>query len=106
MSDKGRKSKGDNVRRRSPRKQGKMFSRPFTALRTKTVSKKKVVEERDGDIQAIEQESVTDNDSQVQLVTETQNRRDIEAKRLAIPPVVNPYPKGIKLRRCVPCITF
>jgi hypothetical protein len=70
MSDKGRKSKGDNVRRRSPRKQGKMFSRPFTAPRTKTVSNKKSVEERDSDIQAIEQESVTDNDSQVQLVTE------------------------------------
>ena len=44
----------------------------------------------------IEKASVTDKDSQVELVTETQNLRDIEAKRLAIPPLLNPYPKGLK----------
>jgi hypothetical protein len=54
MTDKGWKSKGDNVRRRSPRKQGKMFSRPFTAPRSKTVKKKKVVEEQESDVQVIE----------------------------------------------------
>ena len=95
MADKGRKSKGNNVRRTSPRKKGKMFSRPFTAPRTKTVKKNKVAEE--SDVQVIEKESVTDNDSQVELVTETQNLRDIEATRLAIPPLVNSYRKGIKL---------
>ncbi len=97
MADKGRKSKGDNVRRRSPRKKGKLFSRPFTAPRAKTVKKNKVAEEQESDVQVIEKESVTDKESQVELVTETQNLRDIEAKRLAIPPLVNPYPKGIKL---------
>ncbi len=66
MTDKGWKSKGDNVRRRSPRKQGKMCSRPFTAPRSKTVKNKKVVEERESDVQVIEKESVTDEDSQVE----------------------------------------
>ena len=83
MADKGRKSKRDNVRRTSPKKKGKMFSRPFTAPRTKTVKKNKVAEE--SDVQVIEKESVTDKESQVELVTETQNLSDIEAKRLAIP---------------------
>ncbi len=39
---------------------------------------------------------MTDKESQVELVTETQNLREIEAKRLAIPPLLNPYPKGLK----------
>jgi hypothetical protein len=73
MADKGWKSTGDKVPRRSPRKQGKTCMRPFKAPRTKTVQKKKVVEEQESDVQVIEKESVTDNESQVELVTETQN---------------------------------
>ncbi len=36
-------------------------------------------------------------DSEVQAITEQQNLREIEARRLAIPPLLNPYPRGIKL---------
>jgi hypothetical protein len=97
MSDKGWKSKGAKVPRISPRKQRKTCGRPFNAPRTKTVKQNKVAEAQECDVQVIEKESVTDKDSQVELVTETQNLRDIEAKRLAIPPLVNPYPKGIQL---------
>ena len=94
MSDKGWKSKGAKVPRRSPRKQGKTCGRPFNAPRTKTVKQKTVAEVQECQVQVIEKVSVTDKDSQVELVTEAQNLRDIEAKRLAIPPLVNPYPKA------------
>jgi hypothetical protein len=97
MSDKGWKSKGAKVPRRNQRKQGKTCGCPFNAPRTKTVKQTKVAEKPESDVQVIEKESETGKDSQVELVTETQNLRDIEAKRLAIPPLVNPYPKGIKL---------
>jgi hypothetical protein len=37
-------------------------------------------------------------DSEIQAITEQQNLREIEARRLAIPPLLNPYyPRGIKL---------
>jgi hypothetical protein len=48
-------------------------------------------------VEVIEKEIGTDKDSQVELISDTQNLRDIEAKRLAIPPLLNPYPNGIKL---------
>jgi hypothetical protein len=65
---------------------------PFKAPRP--VAKDK---ETDNDIQVVIQEKVGEKDSQVQLITETQNLREIEARSLAIPPLVNPYPRGIKL---------
>ncbi len=36
-------------------------------------------------------------DSEIQAITEQRNLREIEARRLAIPPLLNPYPRGIKL---------
>jgi hypothetical protein len=89
MADKGWKNKVDKVPRRSPRKRGKMCGRPFKAPRA-------VVEERDSDVQVIERETVADNDSQVQIITETENTRDIEGKQEANPHVI-PYLKGIKM---------
>jgi hypothetical protein len=44
-----------------------------------------------------EEDKMTDNESQVQLLSETQNLRDLEARRLAAPPIVNSDPRGIKL---------
>jgi hypothetical protein len=65
----------------------------------KTRSKPVVVvisEKEDKDSES-EEEKMTENDSQVQLLSETQNQREIEARRLAVPPLVKPYPRGIKL---------
>jgi hypothetical protein len=89
MADKGWKNKGAKVPRRSPRKRGKICGRPFKAPRA-------VVEERDSDVQVHEKDTVADNDSQVQIITETENTRDIEARQEADPHVI-PYIKGIEM---------
>ena len=89
MADKGWQNKGDKVPRRSPRKRGKKCNRPFKAPRP-------VVQERDSDVQEIEVETVLDSESQVVIISETQNRRDIRGKAEAEPDVI-PYIKGIKL---------
>jgi hypothetical protein len=78
MTDKGWKSKGDKVPRRSQRQTGKVCMGPFKAPRP--VAKDK---EMDSDVQVVIQEKVGEKDSQVQLITETQNLREIEARRLA-----------------------
>ena len=57
MSDKGWKSKGAKVPRRSPRKQGKTCGRPFNAPRTKTVKQKTVAEVQECEVQVIEKAS-------------------------------------------------
>jgi hypothetical protein len=57
---------------------------------------KSVVQEQDSDVQEIEIETVADSESQVVIISETQNRRDITGKAEAEPDVI-PYIKGIKL---------
>jgi hypothetical protein len=89
MADKGWKNKEDKDPRRSPRKRGKMFNRPFKAPRA-------VIEERNSDVQVIDNETVADSESQVQIITETHNTRDIEGKHEAEPHVI-PFVKGIKM---------
>ena len=110
MADKGWKSKGDKVSRRSPRKRGgkeprrsprtrgdmqprrsptkrvKTWSRPFKAPRA-------IVEVQDSDVQDSE---VQDSESQVKIITEAENTRDIEARQVAEPHVI-PFIKGIKM---------
>jgi hypothetical protein len=61
MADKGWKNKEDKVPRRSPRKRGKMCNRPFKAPRR-----------------------VADVESQVQIITEAQNTREIFCYILAL----------------------
>ena len=65
MADKGWKNKEDKVPRRSPRKRGKMCNRPFKAPRR-----------------------VADVESQVQIITEAQNTREIEGQHEAEPHVI------------------
>ena len=88
MADKGWQNNGDKVPRRSPRKRGKKCDRPFKAPRP-------VVQERDSDVQEIQIETVADSESQVVIISETQNTRDVEGKAEAEPHVI-PYIKEIK----------
>jgi hypothetical protein len=62
MPSKGWQSKGDNAVRRSPRRGQRKCARPFTAPRSVTKGKGKIVE------------------SEVQEITETENARDIEGR--------------------------
>jgi hypothetical protein len=55
-----------------------------------------VVQEQDSDVQEIQIETVADSESQVEIISETQNTRDIEGKAQAEPHVI-PYIKGIKM---------
>jgi hypothetical protein len=90
MAEKGWQNKGDKVARRSPRKRGKKCGRPFKAPRP-------VVQEQDSDVQEIQIETVADSESQVEIISETQNTtRDIAGKAQA-EPHVRPYIKGIKM---------
>ncbi len=86
MPDKNWKGKGEAPPRRSPRKGGKTCGRPFTAPRLVEKPVKEI-------ITVTETET---HDSQVQLITETENDRDIQARQDAAP-VVIPFIKGIKL---------
>ena len=95
MTDRGWKSKGEKVPRRSPRKTGKTCGRPFKAPRKK--GKTKVVAEvEDSDVQLVEQDKEGENESQVQCIAESQNKRDMEGKEEAEPIRINPYPNGIR----------
>jgi hypothetical protein len=88
MTDRGWKSKGEKVPRRSPRKTGKTCGRSFKAPRKK--GKTKVVAEfEDSDVQLVVQDKEGENDSQVQCITETQNKRDMEGKVEAEPIRIN-----------------
>ena len=75
MTDKGWKSKGDKEPRRSPRKRGKTCGRPFKAPRPVSEAV-----ERDSDVVLL----TTDTDSQVQVITETENERDLRSKRRSV----------------------
>jgi hypothetical protein len=96
MTDRSWKSKGDKVPRRSPRKTGKTCGRPFKALRKKGKTKL-VAEVEDSDVPLVELDKEVENDSQVQCITESQNKRDMEGKEEAEPIRINPYPNGIRL---------
>jgi hypothetical protein len=86
MPDRSWKGKGEAVPRRSPRRRGKTCGRPFKAPRP--------VEETVQEIITLT-ETVT-QDSQVKMLAETENDRDIQARREA-EPVVIPFERGIKL---------
>jgi hypothetical protein len=70
------------VTRRSPRKTGKTCGRPFKASRKKGKTKL-VAEFEDSDVQLVEQDKESENESQVQCITESQNKRDMEGKMVA-----------------------
>jgi hypothetical protein len=96
MTDRGWKSKGDKVPRRSPRKTGKTCDRPFKAPRKKGKTKL-VAEVEDSDVQFVEEHKEGENDSQVQCITESQNKRDMAGKEGAEPIRINPYPNGLRM---------
>jgi hypothetical protein len=75
--------KGDKFVRRSPRQRGSTETRPFKVPRKVT---------NDSDVQELEKGNAADKDSQVELTTETENWREVQARKLAVPPLVNPYP--------------
>ena len=86
MPDTSWKGKGEALPRRSPRKRGKTCGRPFKAPRPVEETVKEIV-------RVTETET---KDSQVKLITETENDRDIQARQEAAP-VRIPFRKGIKL---------
>ena len=86
MPDKNWKGKGGALPRRSVRKRGKTCGRPFTAPRLVEETVKEIITVTETETQ----------DSQVQLITETENDRDIQARQ-EVAPVVIPFIKGIKL---------
>ena len=71
MPDKNWKGKGEALPRTSPRKRGKTCGRPFTAPRLVEEIVKEIITVTDTETQ----------DSQVQLITETENDRDIQARQ-------------------------
>jgi hypothetical protein len=102
MTDRGGwRSKGDKVVRRSPIKRGKKCGRPFVPPRqvrqTSKNREKKVVpkETEDSDVQLVtdsevqkmcrQAETIADSSSsEVQIITETQNEREIQALRQTV----------------------
>ena len=78
MPSNGWQSKGDKSVRRSPRQGRRKCARPFTAPRSVTKDKGKTVE------------------SEVQVITETENARDIEGRQDEEPQVI-PFEKGLKM---------
>jgi hypothetical protein len=95
MTDRGWKSKGEKVPRRSPRKTGETCGRPFKAPRKKGQTTL-VADLEDSDVQIVVQDKEGENDSQVQCITETQNQRDMEGKVEAEWIRINPYPNGLR----------
>ena len=79
MAEKGWKGKGDKEPRRSPRKRGKTCGRPFKAPRPVSESL-----ERDSDVVLLTTEVDIQTDSQVQVITETENERDLRSRRRSI----------------------
>jgi hypothetical protein len=66
MEDKEWRSKGEKLPRRSPRKKGKTCGRPFKAPRP-------IIELEDSDVIVIATDVETSKDSEVQVITETEN---------------------------------
>jgi hypothetical protein len=79
MAEKGWKGKGEKEPRRSPRKRGKTCGRPFKAPRPVSEAV-----ERDSDVVLLTTEVDTQTDSQVQVITETENERDLRSKRRSV----------------------
>jgi hypothetical protein len=75
-------------------KTGKTCGRPFKAPRKKGKTKL-VAEFEDSDVQLVEQDKEGENESQVQCITESQKKRDMEGKMVAEPIRINPYPNGM-----------
>ncbi len=86
MADRTWKSKADNEPRRSARKKGKTCERPFKAPRPVTETENEI-------ITVTETEN---NDSQVDIITETANDSDIWARQEAEPQRI-PFIPGIKM---------
>ncbi len=81
MVEKGWKGRGEKEPRprRSPRKRGKTCGRPFKAPRP--VSE---VVERDSDVVPLTTEVDIQTDSQVLVITETENERDLRGRRRSV----------------------
>jgi hypothetical protein len=106
MTDKGWRSKGGTLPRRSPRKRGNKCRRPFTAPKTVTPAtrnprKKPVVTEiEDSEVQVVTESEVQKivtavktteyiSDSEVHVVTETENERHIVSRQETLPQTIN-----------------
>jgi hypothetical protein len=115
MTDRGWLSKGDKVPRRSPRKRGSKCDRPFTAPRqvippstNRKSAPRQVIpprpdpkdvdpkDKQDSDVQFVTdsevqqirlrvETNVDSTNSELQIITETQNQRDVTAKRQRVP---------------------
>jgi hypothetical protein len=86
MGDRNKKSKEGKDPRRSARNGGKTCGRPFKAPRPVTQAETNIVRVQETHIQ----------DSDVQIITETANDRDMETRQVVQPQRI-PYVKGIKL---------
>jgi hypothetical protein len=86
MGDRNKKSKEGKDPRRSARNGGKTCGRPFKAPRPVTQAKTNMVRIQETQIQ----------DSDLQIITETANDRDMETRQDVQPHRI-PYVKGIKL---------
>jgi hypothetical protein len=91
MTDTSWKGKGEALPRRSPRKRGKTCGRFFKAPRQVEETLEATVQE----IILITDTETQTNDSQVQVITETENAREIQA-RVVGKAVIIPYNKGTK----------
>jgi hypothetical protein len=79
MPEKGWKGKGEKEPRRSPRKRGKTCGRPFKAPRPVSEAV-----ERDSDVVLLTTDVDLHTDSQVQVITETENERDLRGRRRSV----------------------
>jgi hypothetical protein len=86
MGDRNKNSKGGKDSRRSARNTGKTCGRPFKAPRP--------VKQAETDIVRVTETLL--QDSEVQIITETANDRDMQSRQDAEPHRI-PYAKGIKL---------
>jgi hypothetical protein len=89
METRGWQSKGDKAPRRSPRRRGNTYQRPFKAPRA-------VKDIQTSEVQLVVQERQDMNDSQIQIISETENERDIQTRQDAEPHVI-PFIPCIKL---------
>jgi hypothetical protein len=86
MGDRNKKSKEGKDPRRSARQTGKTCGRPFKAPRPVKQAETDIVRVRETLVQ----------DSEVQIITETANERDMEGRQEPEPHRI-PYVKGIRL---------
>jgi hypothetical protein len=89
METRGWQSKGDKAPRRSPRRRGNTYQRPFKAP-------KPFKEVQTSEVQLVVQDRQDINDGQVQIISETENERDIQARQDLEPHVI-PFIPCIKL---------